>query len=93
MPQPHVREHDGLPVHPEQKPPLWVVERQEKNSRFVPGQDPIVEYTVYFRTRSGTLGWVTLPANQYNAQNVADAISPEAERMEAVQGLHAHPVR
>lgn len=75
-------------THPQQAAPLWTIERQELNQRFMAGQDPVSEWTVYFRVRNGVLGWVVVPADQYTAETVAAVIQPAATIIEAVGSLH-----
>lgn len=71
--------------------PLWRVTGQSFATRYVVGMDPINEWTVYFQTRDGVNGQVTIPANEYAPDTVAAAIEPMAKNLEAIHKLEGAP--
>lgn len=81
--------HHPQPAHvtPPPRRPLWHVTGQSFSRRYVVGQDPVDEWTVYFETRNFVNGQVTLLAADYTPDAVAAAIEPEATKLEHIHAL------
>lgn len=66
----------------------WQVERvlvdQTTNT---PAGDTVVGSLVYYVTGDGNHGVVFVPNDRFNAKNVADAIRPDARRLDEVAAL------
>lgn len=85
MPQAH--HPTPPPQHPAMQRPLWHVTGQSFARRYVVGQDPVDEWTVYFETRNFVSGQVTLLAADYTPDAVAAAIEPVATNLEHIHAL------
>ncbi len=66
----------------------WVVTGQRQSSILANGAFEQA-FVVTFKTASGVVSSVTVPASQYNAGNVAKLIDEQVEHIDAVQSLKA----
>jgi len=66
----------------------WVVTGQRQTSVLANGAFEQA-FVVTFKTASGEVSSVTVPASQYNAANVAKLIGEQVEHIDAVQSLTA----
>lgn len=67
--------------------PKYKVKKQVQHTVFNPDGSQAQTWTVHVEHEDGTQGQVTLPANQYNARNVHQAIQAQADTVAAVAAL------
>lgn len=66
----------------------WQVERVLVDQTInTPAGDTIVVNYIYYVTGDGNHGVVYVPVDRFNEKNVADAIRPDAKRLDAIAAL------